>query len=54
MPYGSRIRLLSNNPAADEATPAELLSAHQIDVLSIVPKPISMEEVFVHTISSLE
>jgi ABC-2 type transport system ATP-binding protein len=54
LPYGSRIRLLSSNPAADEQRIREILAEHGIQVLSVTPKPISMEEVFVHTVTSLE
>jgi ABC-2 type transport system ATP-binding protein len=54
LPYGSRIRLISKNPAEDEQRVREILAEQQIEVLSVTPKPISMEEVFVHTVSSLE
>ena len=54
LPYGSRIRFLSKNTAGDEERIRKLLADHQIEVLSVTPKPISMEEVFVHTVTSLE
>ena len=54
LPYGSRIRLLSKDPAGDEQRIRQILSEHGIDVLSVTPKPISMEEVFVNTVTSLE
>jgi ABC-2 type transport system ATP-binding protein len=54
LPYGSRIRLISQDPVRDEQRIREILVEHQIEVLSVTPKPISMEEVFVHTVSSLE
>jgi ABC-2 type transport system ATP-binding protein len=54
LPYGSRIRILSKDPAADERRMQEVLAAKQIEVLTVTPKPISMEEVFVHTVTSLE
>lgn len=54
LPYGSRIRLLSSDPAKDEQRVREILGERQIEVLSVTPKPISMEEVFVHTVTSLE
>lgn len=54
LPYGSRIRLLSKDATGDEQRIREALAEHQIQVFSITPKPISMEEVFVHTVTSLE
>lgn len=54
LPYGSRIRILSKNPATDEQRIRQILSEHDIEVLTVTPKPISMEEVFVHTVTSLE
>lgn len=52
--YGSRIRLLSKDAAGDEQGITEVLAEHEIQVLSVTPQPISMEEVFVHTVTSLE
>jgi hypothetical protein len=50
----AEFRLLSSDPEKDEQRIRELLAEHQIEVLSTTPKPISMEEVFVHTVTSLE
>lgn len=52
--YGSRIRLISGDPTGDEQRIRRILSENGIEVLSVTPKPISMEEVFVHTVTSLE
>jgi ABC-2 type transport system ATP-binding protein len=54
LPYGSRIRLLSKDQAGDEQRIRGLLAEHGIEVTSVTPRPVSMEEVFVHTVTSLE
>ncbi len=42
------------NPAGDEREIRALLAGQNIEVLSVTPRPVSMEEVFVHTVTSLE
>lgn len=52
--YGKRIHLLSLNPDTDAARINNILSAAGIGLASAVPRPLSMEDVFVYRVMALE
>ena len=53
-PYGHTVRLLSRDPATDMRALPQRLAAAGVAVRGIAPRPLSMEEVFVHRITTLE
>lgn len=52
--FGTRLRLLSAQPESDEFRLRRALSASGTPVRSITTKPLSLEDVFVHHIATLE
>ncbi|MDD2580938.1 MAG: ATP-binding cassette domain-containing protein [Desulfuromonadaceae bacterium] len=52
--YGKTIHLLSRNPEADAAQIHAILTAAGIGLDSAVPRPLSMEDVFVYRVMALE
>ena len=53
-PYGHAIRVLSGDPEADMRELPQQLAAAGVAVRGISPRPLSMEEVFVHRVTRLE
>jgi ABC-2 type transport system ATP-binding protein len=52
--FGKRIHLLSPEPDRDRDRIPQALAAAGIDVAAIVPRPLSMEDVFVYRVTALE
>jgi ABC-type multidrug transport system ATPase subunit len=52
--FGRRIHLLSHQPESDAPYISSLLRAAHINVSAIMPRPLSMEDVFVYRVTSLE
>jgi ABC-2 type transport system ATP-binding protein len=52
--FGRRIHLFSHQPENDRLRIRALLSAARIKIGSIVPRPLSMEDVFVYRVTTLE
>ncbi|MDD2847757.1 MAG: ABC transporter ATP-binding protein, partial [Desulfuromonadaceae bacterium] len=52
--YGKSIHLLSPSPEVDAAQIKKILSAAGIGLVSAVPRPLSMEDVFVYRVMALE
>jgi ABC-type multidrug transport system ATPase subunit len=52
--YGKRIHILSREPEADARQIQKVLSAARIGLASAVPRPLSMEDVFVYRVMALE
>jgi ABC-type multidrug transport system ATPase subunit len=52
--YGKSIHLFSQEPDADGGQIAKILAADGIGFISAVPKPLSMEDVFVYRVMALE
>jgi len=52
--FGTKIHLLSSDPLQDEGKIREVLSADGVHIESIAPRPLSLEDVFVHRVMALE
>jgi ABC-2 type transport system ATP-binding protein len=52
--FGARVRLLSREPEHDRERIAGALAAAGVAVRGIEPRPLTMEEVFVHRVTTLE
>ena len=52
--FGTKIHLLSHNPSQDEVWLRKALTADGVQILSIATRPLSLEDVFVHRVMTLE
>lgn len=52
--FGKRIHFLSREPEADKQRITQILSAANIRLDAIMPRPLSMEDVFVYRVTALE
>jgi ABC-2 type transport system ATP-binding protein len=52
--FGRRIHLFSRQPESDRQRIPTLLAAASVEVSSITPRPLSMEDVFVYRVTTLE
>lgn len=52
--FGTRLHLLSRNPEVDTDKIYRTLAGSGVDVLSVAPRPLSLEDVFCHRIMGLE
>jgi ABC-2 type transport system ATP-binding protein len=53
-PFGRHVHLLSRDPGADAPRVRAVLGAAGVAVTAVSPRPLTMEEVFVHRVTSLE
>ncbi len=52
--FGNRIHFLSREPESDKQRITQILSAANIRLDTILPRPLSMEDVFVYRVTALE
>ena len=52
--FGKRIHILCAQPARDRERIGRILSQAGVEVTSLTPRALSMEDVFVYRVSSLE
>lgn len=52
--FGTKVHLLSKNPGEEEGRIREVLFSAGVQVKAITPRPLSLEDVFVHRVMALE